>query len=114
MTSDVTARTAGTSFMNWAYFRLQFNLNVICIISAVAGAVSCSHGRAHQYFIESIDSPCPFTAYPCTSAAEFHVGHCLQCHDSGCSQMGYNADKFTARGSLFLETEGSSAYCGEL
>ena len=80
----------------------------------MAGAVSCSHGRAHQYFIESIDSPCPFTAYPCTSADEFHVGHCLQCHDNGCSQMGYNADKFTARGSLFLETEGSSAYCGEL
>ena len=27
--------------------------------------------------------------------------------------MGYNADKFTARGSLYLETEASSSYCGE-
>ena len=82
-------------------------------VSAAEGAVACSHERSYYYFIESINSSCPFTAYPCTSADEFHAGHCLQCHGNGCSQMGYNADKFTARGSLYLETEGSSSYCGE-
>ncbi|KAK3612584.1 hypothetical protein CHS0354_042085 [Potamilus streckersoni] len=34
-------------------------------IKGISEAVSCSHGRSHEYFTESINSPCPFTAYPC-------------------------------------------------
>ena len=80
---------------------------------AAGGAVACSHERAYYYYIESIKSDCPFTAYPCKSAEEFHTGNCLRCYGDGCSRMGYNADKYSARGSLYLETESSSSYCGE-
>ena len=83
------------------------------LFAAAEGAVACSHERSYYYFIESVKSECPFTAYPCTSADEFHKGNCLRCYDGGCSQMGYNADQFSARGSLFLETKNASSYCGK-
>lgn len=37
---------------------------VFCYAGAVLAA-SCSHGRSHEYFTESILTDCPFTAYPC-------------------------------------------------
>ena len=102
----LTRRTC--NFAGFVRRWLKFYWNV----SAAEGAVACSHERSYHYFTESIKSSCPFTAYPCSSADEFHKGHCLQCHTEDCSQMGYNADKFTARGSLYLETESSPSYCG--
>ncbi|XP_021343703.1 pancreatic lipase-related protein 2-like [Mizuhopecten yessoensis] len=73
--------------------------------------VSCSHSRSHQYFTESINSPCPFTAYPCTSYDKFKNGACLSCGSTGCAQMGYYADQYHARGKLYLNTESSSPFC---
>ncbi|KAJ8305692.1 hypothetical protein KUTeg_016237, partial [Tegillarca granosa] len=79
---------------------------------AAEGAVACSHERSYAYFTESVNSECPFRAYPCTSADEFHSGNCLRCHGDDCSEMGFNADKFkTAQGSHYLETQGSAPYC---
>lgn len=43
------------------YFISSF---VFCYAGAVLAA-SCSHGRSHEYFTESILTDCPFTAYPC-------------------------------------------------
>ncbi|XP_033738103.1 pancreatic lipase-related protein 2-like isoform X2 [Pecten maximus] len=74
--------------------------------------VSCSHSRSHEYFTESINSPCPFTGYPCSSYDNFQKGLCLNCAGSGCAQMGYYADQYHARGKLYLNTESSSPYCG--
>ncbi|KAL3869306.1 hypothetical protein ACJMK2_042000 [Sinanodonta woodiana] len=78
---------------------------------AAEGAVACSHERSYELFTESINSACPFRAYPCTSADEFHNGKCLRCHQDDCSEMGLNANKYSARGSLYLETEATSNYC---
>ncbi|XP_041357545.1 pancreatic triacylglycerol lipase-like [Gigantopelta aegis] len=74
-------------------------------------AIACSHMRSCYLFTESINSKCPFQAYPCASANEFNKGGCLQCYADQCSYMGYHADKSLARGSLYLNTQSSSKYC---
>ncbi|KAI8793131.1 pancreatic lipase-related protein 2 [Biomphalaria glabrata] len=53
--------------------------------------VSCSHHRAVKYFIESINSKCPFTAYPCDGGRDFNAGKCNTCGTQGCARMGYHA-----------------------
>ncbi|XP_060081627.1 pancreatic lipase-related protein 2-like [Ylistrum balloti] len=73
--------------------------------------VSCSHSRSHEVFTESINSPCPFTGYPCSSYDKFQKGACLTCGSSGCAQMGYYADQYHTRGKLYLNTESSTPYC---
>ncbi|XP_055954374.1 inactive pancreatic lipase-related protein 1 [Patella vulgata] len=74
-------------------------------------AVSCSHERSYYLFTETINSPCPFKAFPCASQKDFDAGKCLHCHGNGCSNMGYHADKTAGRGSLYLETESASTFC---
>jgi len=75
------------------------------------GAVACSHLRATDLYTESINTECPFIAYPCSSQANFNSGHCLTCPGNGCSRLGYHADAETGRGSLYLNTEDSSSFC---
>uniref|UniRef100_A0A194AQ58 Putative pancreatic triacylglycerol lipase-like protein n=1 Tax=Pinctada fucata TaxID=50426 RepID=A0A194AQ58_PINFU len=80
-------------------------------IIAAEGAVACSHERSYVLFTESINSNCPFRAYPCTGSKEFEAGHCLECSGDGCSEMGYKAINNTGRGSLYLDTAGASPFC---
>ncbi|XP_041358259.1 pancreatic lipase-related protein 2-like [Gigantopelta aegis] len=75
-------------------------------------AVACSHSRSHNIYWESINTPCPFTSYPCRSYDEFEKGNCLTCGKQGCSQMGYYSDQYQARGKLYLNTRAQSKYCG--
>ncbi|KAJ8025505.1 Pancreatic triacylglycerol lipase [Holothuria leucospilota] len=73
----------------------------------------CDHSRVLYYFAESISSEsCVFTAYPCDSWDNFRRGRCsLSCDAGECTQMGYNADLFSATGSFYLQTESRSPYC---
>ncbi|XP_052686465.1 pancreatic lipase-related protein 2-like [Crassostrea angulata] len=82
--------------------------------TAIGEAVACSHGRAHVYFTESILTDCPFTAFPCDSYQNFSRGECMTCGTRGCSQMGYYADQYTARGKMYLVTQSNEhgPYCG--
>ncbi|XP_078317695.1 pancreatic lipase-related protein 2-like [Crassostrea virginica] len=73
--------------------------------TAIGEAVACSHGRAHVYFTESILTDCPFTAFPCDSYVNFTKGECMTCGTRGCSQMGYYADQYNARGKMYLTTQ---------
>ncbi|XP_062567870.1 inactive pancreatic lipase-related protein 1-like [Saccostrea cucullata] len=79
---------------------------------SVATSLSCSHGRAHEYFIESINSPCKFYAHQCASLADFDHGRCMACPAGGCAVMGYEADDTSPRGVFFLSTSSHSPYCG--
>ncbi|XP_067679002.1 inactive pancreatic lipase-related protein 1-like [Haliotis asinina] len=74
--------------------------------------LGCSNVRATDYYIESISTSCPFTAYPCMDYNTFKNGLCLKCGTRGCTQFGYYADQFSARGSMFLDTGGTSPFCG--
>ncbi|XP_066298151.1 pancreatic lipase-related protein 2-like [Branchiostoma lanceolatum] len=68
-------------------------------------AAACSHLRSIDYFTESINSECPFTAYPCESYDKFKDGFCMSCAGNTCSQMGYRArDHYGTRGKLYLTT----------
>ncbi|XP_061175612.1 uncharacterized protein LOC133184539 [Saccostrea echinata] len=91
-------------------FQQLFNHNV----SGAVLAASCSHGRAHEYFTESILTNCPFTAYPCESYEKFTAGGCMTCGSSGCSQLGLSAEKNTGRGKMYLNTQikTTAPFCG--
>lgn len=88
--------------------------------------LSCNHVRSHQYMIESIKAPCPFTAVTCESYEEFKAGKCFNCTGSDghqCitfgfySQQSYN--QLVGTGALssgqpikaYLKTNSSSPYC---
>ncbi|CAG2243585.1 Pancreatic lipase-related protein 2,Inactive pancreatic lipase-related protein 1 [Mytilus edulis] len=73
------------------------------------GSVACSHERSYIYYTESILYSCPFMDIQ-NSKDEFSKGRCLYC-DGGCSYMGYNADKSTSRGSMYLSTQAAAPYC---
>ncbi|XP_012941117.1 pancreatic triacylglycerol lipase [Aplysia californica] len=73
--------------------------------------VSCSHGRSHDYFLESIKSHCAFTGYKCASYADYEKGLCKSCSNNGCNVMGFNADPHKARGKLYLDTKSASPFC---
>ncbi|CAF0991636.1 unnamed protein product [Rotaria magnacalcarata] len=73
---------------------------------------SCSHGRSHGYFIESINSECPYTAFPCHDHESFMNGKCLVCPISGCAQMGFYSIYSLGRGKMYLTTRSNSPFCG--
>ncbi|XP_078656697.1 pancreatic lipase-related protein 2-like [Branchiostoma floridae x Branchiostoma belcheri] len=74
--------------------------------------VDCSHNRAYEFYIESINNPCKFVAYPCRSYDDFAAGGCRDCSNNACSVMGYDVDNnMAARGSLYLSTGDTGPYC---
>jgi len=68
----------------------------------------CSHGRSHEYWVESINGATPFTARPCADWASYDAGLCPDC-GQGCLDMGLHADT-SLRGTYFLETRALSPY----
>ncbi|XP_046555102.1 pancreatic triacylglycerol lipase-like [Haliotis rubra] len=82
-------------------------------IHQATDTVSCSHGRSHRYFIESMkSSSCKFTGHTCKDWATYETGNCHGCPSGGCPVMGYNADQTSARGSFYLSTGQTSPFCG--
>ncbi|XP_052777787.1 pancreatic lipase-related protein 2-like [Mya arenaria] len=77
-------------------------------------SLSCSHGRAHEIFTETINSQmCQFVGYPCSSYESFQRGDCMDCGEDGCAVMGYASDMYTVpRGKKYLNTRRSSPFCG--
>ncbi|CAL1543544.1 unnamed protein product [Lymnaea stagnalis] len=80
--------------------------------SSLENSVACSHGRAHDIFLESIDTTCNFTAYPCESFDKFENGECFTCGAEGCSSAGYNADLGPRTGKFYVDTHHSPPFCG--
>ena len=75
-------------------------------------AVSCSHSRSHDLYLDSIRR-CRFPATPCDSYRHFLAGRCSCNTARGCVPMGYHAnDGHTApRGTFYLHTTASQPYC---
>lgn len=57
---------------------------------SVVQYMACSHYRVLRYYIESINSPCPYYGYPCKNFKEFKLGLCSYCPEEGCPKMGYH------------------------
>ncbi|XP_059166669.1 inactive pancreatic lipase-related protein 1-like [Physella acuta] len=53
----------------------------------------CNHMRAFHYFVESINSKCPFLGFPCDNEDDYKNGRCDECGPDGCIRMGYHADQ---------------------
>ncbi|XP_035698636.1 uncharacterized protein LOC118431502 [Branchiostoma floridae] len=74
--------------------------------------VDCSHNRAYEFYIESINNPCKFVSYPCRSYDDFAAGGCRDCSNNACSVMGYDVDNNMAgRGKQYLNTGDTGPYC---
>ena len=75
-------------------------------ISTIEEGLSCSHTAAHTYYTESILSDsCKFTAYKCSSEADFNAGKCISCSAAGCNRMGYASSPTKDLGTLYLNTQ---------
>lgn len=65
------------------------------VAAAFRRVVGCNHFRAYEYFIESINSKCPFIAVECPSWEKFASGECNGCLTDGdpysCDYMGFYA-----------------------
>ncbi|XP_043212799.1 pancreatic triacylglycerol lipase-like [Amphibalanus amphitrite] len=79
---------------------------------AEEGRSLCNHRRSYRFFIDSISANCTFPATPCDSYESLLAGDCFPCGPSSpCSQMGYYADRFSARGKLYLITREDEPFC---
>lgn len=86
-------------------------------MSAIKTAI-CSHGRAHEYFTESIleahyktDS---FVGKPWDRTYKGALKMInVRCKKNQCPEMGINAEKYPQRGSFFVETSRSPPYSGK-
>ncbi|XP_066286252.1 pancreatic triacylglycerol lipase-like [Branchiostoma lanceolatum] len=80
--------------------------------SSVIPLDSCSHGRAYEFYTESINSSCQFLAYRCQDWDTFNRRweQCDVCGHSGqdnrvCSEMGYRSKNYpNSHGSMYLVT----------
>jgi hypothetical protein len=79
----------------------------------VEDGVACSHNAAINFFTDSIENKCKYTAYSCDSKEDFDKGACMQCSGKGCNRMGYWASKDKDTGKMFLNTQSplSTPYC---
>lgn len=66
---------------------------------------SCSHGRSHQFFAESIVRPDAFVAAQCASWMDFQLGKC----DNTTAVMGEFIST-DAQGTFYLETNAQSPF----
>ncbi|XP_055615910.1 pancreatic lipase-related protein 2 [Toxorhynchites rutilus septentrionalis] len=62
-------------------------------LSSMYQFFSCSHVRAVDFFIESVQSKCPFTAIACESYEKFLAGDCFNCDRDGhlCFNFGFKS-----------------------
>lgn len=62
-------------------------------ISSMYQFFSCSHVRSVSFFIESIQSKCPYTAIVCESYEKFLAGDCFDCDRDGhmCFTFGFHS-----------------------
>ncbi|XP_077987392.1 inactive pancreatic lipase-related protein 1-like, partial [Glandiceps talaboti] len=73
----------------------------------------CDHGRCLQFFNESINGECKFTAYPCQLDEWFTCPTCCNTCDPECAEMGYHALP-EVKGIFYLETNAESPFCQDI
>ncbi|EFN77854.1 pancreatic lipase-related protein 2 [Harpegnathos saltator] len=81
------------------------------LILGIKRFLSCNHIRSYEYFIESINSPCPFLAIPCSSWDKFQEGGCFDCKNQYCPRFGLDAQPGNYEASVYLMTGGSKPFC---
>ncbi|XP_012233169.2 pancreatic lipase-related protein 2-like [Linepithema humile] len=73
--------------------------------------LGCNHIRSYEYFIESINSPCPFIAVPCSSWDKFQEGSCFDCVNQYCPRFGLDAQPGNYHAAVYLMTGVDRPFC---
>ncbi|XP_045115523.1 pancreatic triacylglycerol lipase-like isoform X2 [Portunus trituberculatus] len=79
--------------------------------------IACHHNRAAKLFTDSILSPCPYTAFQCTSYTHYLKGECVNCGQDGkrCARLGLYADRWLGDNltqvEMYLSTGPGPHYC---
>jgi pimeloyl-ACP methyl ester carboxylesterase len=75
-------------------------------IETAVDTVACNHMSAVFYYADSINTPSPAFAYPCSDYKSFVEGLCTSCGPNGnqCQQVGYHASPNGTLGILYLMT----------
>ncbi|XP_014218707.1 pancreatic lipase-related protein 2-like isoform X2 [Copidosoma floridanum] len=73
--------------------------------------LGCNHIRSYEYFIESINTACPYLAVPCASWERFLNGSCFDCADQHCHRFGFNAQPGNYHASVYLMTGRDKPFC---
>ncbi|KAG7212402.1 hypothetical protein KM043_012720 [Ampulex compressa] len=73
--------------------------------------LGCNHIRSYEYFIESINSQCPFLAVPCSSWNKFEEGGCFDCVNQYCPRFGLDAQPGNYHASVYLMTGAEKPFC---
>lgn len=73
--------------------------------------LGCNHIRSYEYFIESINTHCPFLAVPCSSWDKFQEGVCFDCVDQYCPRFGLDAQPGNYHASVYLMTGSDKPFC---
>jgi hypothetical protein len=83
-----------------------FTLITILWTSDAADTLACNHMSAVYYYTDSINTPSPALAYPCSNYKGFEAGQCTSCGSSKnhCQQIGYHASPSGTLGTLYLMT----------
>jgi len=92
------------------------------IVTGMEDFVACSHMRVTKLYTETINSPCPFMSYTCSSYANFQNGHCLNNENGMYLSMGPRSRNMTpqmktrydsgdTKIKLYLSTGDATPYC---
>ena len=73
--------------------------------------LGCNHIRSYEYFIDSINTNCPFLAVPCSSWDKFLEGSCFDCVNQYCPRFGLDAQPGNYHASVFLMTGSTKPFC---
>nr|XP_012137157.1 PREDICTED: pancreatic triacylglycerol lipase-like isoform X2 [Megachile rotundata] len=80
-------------------------------ITGIKRFLGCNHIRSYEYFIESINTNCPFLAVPCSSWDKFEEGSCFDCVNQYCPRFGLDAQPGNYHASVYLLTGSSKPFC---
>ncbi|XP_029155587.1 pancreatic triacylglycerol lipase-like [Nylanderia fulva] len=73
--------------------------------------LGCNHIRSYEYFIESINSLCPFLSVPCNSWDKFQEGRCFDCVNQYCPRFGLDAQPGNYHAGVYLMTGHDRPFC---
>ncbi|XP_011306825.1 pancreatic triacylglycerol lipase [Fopius arisanus] len=80
-------------------------------VKGIKRFLSCNHIRSYDYFIESINTACPFLAVPCSSWRNFQDGNCFDCVNQYCPRFGFDAQPGNYHASVYLMTASEKPFC---
>lgn len=73
--------------------------------------LGCNHIRSYEYFVESINTRCPFIASPCSSWDKFQEGKCFDCINQYCPKFGLDAQPGNYHASVYFMTGSDKPFC---